>query len=140
VPEVRAEPSRIPDVPAVEPVAPAASGAPQVLALRTRAWGSYVYVQGEVFDLDTEVVVVSIWSPDDAVLQVRTVSMPGGSTAFRIGPNDRFQLAFEVTGLAAREVAYVHANAYNRIGMPIASARQGLVPAVDPGWWRGEGS
>ena len=122
------------------PAAPAAGETSALLDLRTRAWGPYVYVQGDVFDIDAKVVVVSIWGPDDVVLQVRTVSMPGGSTAFRLGPNDRFQLAFNVAGIAAQQVAYVQANAYNRIGLPIASARQHLSPAVDPGWWRGEGS
>lgn len=143
-PAAHAAPTRGRDVAANRaipvPTAVATLEASPTLDIRTRAWGPYVYVQGDVFDLDTEVVVVSIWSPDDAVLQVRTVSMPGGSTAFRLGPNDRFQLAFEVGGIAAQEVAYVQANAYNGVGLPIASARQHLSPAVDPGWWRGEGT
>ena len=119
---------------------PPAMSNPRSLAIQTRAWGPYVYVQGDVFSGDTELVVVSIWNVDEQVIQVRAISMPGGSTAFRTGGNDRFQLAFEVAGTAAREVAYVVANAYNRVGLPIGSARQGLNPAVDPGWWRGEGA
>jgi hypothetical protein len=110
------------------------------LAIHTRAWGPYVYVQGDVAEGSTVLVVVSIRDADGEVLQVTSLTMPYPTTAAPVDGRDRFRMAFDVSGTAAKEVALVVANAYDRAGVPIATVRQRLSPAVDPGWWRGEGA
>ena len=109
-----------------------------LLTLHTRAWGRFVFVHGEVFTRSAEVVIVSIRNGEGQTLDSQTVSMPGGSTALRLGASDRFQLAFEVEGTAASTVSYVLANAYDHEGTPIAAERQSLDPPFDPGYWRSE--
>ncbi|HET9852562.1 MAG TPA: hypothetical protein VFP56_08680 [Candidatus Limnocylindrales bacterium] len=126
--------SRMIDVPAVREVPPPAFvpvpvSAP-LLDLAASTSEGRVFVHGDVFTRDAVVVIVSIADAAEDVLDVRSVDMPGGSTAFRLGPNERFLEAFEVEGWPATQVAWVMANAYDKFGMIIASAREALSPAI----------
>jgi hypothetical protein len=123
-------------VPAAGPTAAAPAGS--VLILHTRAWGRYLFVNADVLTFDAAVVIISTFDSSDEVVDIRSIDMPNGSRAMRLGASDRFQLAFEVDGLAAAEIAYVQANAYDRIGRLFASERQNVIPPSDPGWWRSE--
>ena len=132
--------TRMIDVPAVREIPPQAFvpvpvSAP-LLELAATASGRSVYVHGDVFTRDAVVVIVSIADAADDVLEVRSVDMPGGSTAFRIGPNERFLEAFQVERWPSTQVAWVMANAYDQFGTIIASAREAL-PSADQGRWPG---
>jgi hypothetical protein len=117
------------EVPPSLPGQVAASG--RLLDLRATASGDTVLVHGDVFTLDAAVIVVSIADAADEVLEVRSVDMPGGSTAFRIGANDRFLEAFEIEGWPAARAASVTADAYDSLGLIIASARTSVRPSAD---------
>ncbi|HXG26186.1 MAG TPA: hypothetical protein VNL94_04940 [Candidatus Binatia bacterium] len=106
------------------------------LEITSRALAGYVIVHGDVLTYDAEIVVVSIRDRQNRILGVQTVDMPKGSTAFRTGANDRFQIAFDLGDQPVATVAYVVANAYDRTGRQIATDRQSLFPADDPTWGR----
>ena len=72
------------------------------------------------------VVVFSIVEGRNRFVQLRTVDMPGGSTAFRLGGNDRFDLVFDLPTVLHSKDAWVSANAYDLTGNIIARARTAL--------------
>lgn len=95
------------------------------IAFHARVLGRQLYVNGDVFTLQADSVVVSVGDLQGRTFQRRTLDLPGGSTAFRLGPNDRFDVAFGLEGWTA-EVAWVTATAYDRAGSPLATVRQSL--------------
>ncbi len=112
-------------------------GSPPI-AFHARVLGRQLYVNGDVFTLQADIVVVSVGDLQGRTFQRRALDLPGGSTAFRLGPNDRFDVAFELEGWTA-EVAWVTATAYDRAGSPLATVRQSLAiptgsPIVEYGW------
>jgi len=115
------------DAPTIREIPPAAEGpgvaTGPLLDLDARSSGGTLFVNGDVFTRNAVLVIVSIADAAEKVLEVRSLDMPGGSTAFRIGANDRFLAAFDVERLPARQVVWVTANAYDRFGMVVASAR-----------------
>lgn len=133
--------TRMIDVPAVREIPPQAfvpvPVSPRLLDLAATGSGPSVYVHGDVFTRDAVVVIVSIADAADDVLEVRSVDMPGGSTAFRIGANERFLEAFRVERWPSTQVAWVMANAYDQFGTIIASARVALPSSGDHGRWPG---
>jgi hypothetical protein len=133
--------TRMIDVPAVREIPPHGFApvpvSPPLLELAATTSGRSVYVHGDVFTRDAVVVIVSIADAADDVLEVRSVDMPGGSTAFRTAPNERFLEAFQVDSWPSTQVAWVRANAYDQFGMIIASAREPLPLSPDHGRWRG---
>jgi hypothetical protein len=96
---------------------------PLLLALDAQATGGLLFVHGDVYTRGAMLVVVSVADQDHRTLDVRSINMPGGSTAFRTGPNDRFSLAIPLTLTAAKQPAWVLADAYDHNGAIIASAR-----------------
>lgn len=96
-----------------------------LLAIDARMAGRRLFLSGEVFTPDAFIVFVTIGDLDDNTLEVRSVDMPGGSTAFRLGANDRFDLTFEMDAWPTA-AAWATATAFDRTGYPIESVRQAL--------------
>ena len=94
-----------------------------LLALDVQASGGMLFVHGDVYTRGAMLVVVSVSDADYHTLDVRSLNMPGGSTAFRTGPNDRFSLAIQVDDGPSRQPAWVRVDAYDRYGGMLASAR-----------------
>jgi hypothetical protein len=80
-----------------------------------------------VFSLDAFIVVVSL-EDRGRVTATRTVSMPGGSTAFLTGANPRFDVLFDLPADAAPGSIWVRANTYDSHGDLVASMREPLGP------------
>ncbi len=99
-----------PEVPA-QPTAP-----PQYMALDVRPAGSLLFVHGDVFSLDVREVVVTIQDNSGGLVTTRTVQLQGGSTAFRLGANARFDTLFEIPDELMSDGVSVHADAYDSRG------------------------
>jgi hypothetical protein len=103
---------------------------PLLLAVDAEASDGLLFVHGDVYTRAAMLVVVSIADGQHRTIDVRSVNMPGGSTALRTGPNDRFSLAIPVSPATAAP-AWVWADAYDHNGAIIASARVQIgVPAT----------
>jgi hypothetical protein len=96
-----------------------------LLAMDARTSGRLLFVHGDVFTRAAVAVVVTVSVADgrNRTLNIRSVDMPGGSTAFRTSPNDRFFLTFELGDSPTMHPAWVMANAYDERGSIIATAR-----------------
>lgn len=94
-----------------------------LLAVEANASDGLVFVHGDVYTRGASFVVVSISDEQHRTLDVRALNMPGGSTAFRTGPNDRFSVAFRLLDPLSTQPAWVSAEAYDRGGAIIATAR-----------------
>jgi hypothetical protein len=92
-PTLRAEPVMSPRL--REPLTEPSSGASALIKLEVRPDGGHLFVHGEVFSNRIRVVVVSLRDAGGGAADIRTVTMPGGSTAFRIGSVDRFDVLFD---------------------------------------------
>jgi hypothetical protein len=106
------------------------SSAAPLLALDAQASGGMLFIHGDVYTRGAMLVVVSVSDDDYHTLDVRSLNMPGGSTAFRTGPNDRFSLAIQLDDAPSRQPAWVRVDAYDHYGGMIASARASVEPAT----------
>jgi hypothetical protein len=100
-----------------------------IMAVDPRPAGSHLFIHGDVFSLDVIVVTVSLEDADGTVTAMRSVRLQGGSTAFRLGPNARFDVRFDVPDELMGEGVWVRANAYDARGQTIGSFR---IPVVRP--------
>jgi hypothetical protein len=99
----------------------AGSTAP-LLVVDAKADAASVFVQGDVYTIGADFVVVALQDVGYRTIDVRRVQMPGGSTAMRTGPNDRFSLLFQVKGPFDPRSAWVTAVALDDAGDLVASA------------------
>jgi hypothetical protein len=72
-------------------IAPRAGG---IMSVDVRPAGSHLFIHGELFSLDVTRVSVSVEDALGHVAAKRTVEVPGGSTAFRLGAVPRFDVHF----------------------------------------------
>jgi hypothetical protein len=100
---------------------------PDILELDLRPAGGDLFVHGEVFSLSVVVVIVSIEDNLGHASDVQSVKLQGGSTAFRLGPNARFDVRFEVPEEDMGEGLWVQANGYDFRGRIIESVRQPVI-------------
>ncbi len=110
--------------------APPPTARPEILALDVRPAGSSLVVHGQVFSLAVDVVVVSVEDPSGVVTSSEAVSLPGGSTAFRIGAYDRFFVRFEVPDEIIADGLWIAADAYDVDGAPLVRIRQAVGAAA----------
>lgn len=99
---------------------------PVLLTLDARATARHLFVHGDVFSLDATLVIVSIADAAGHVVEERSLDLPGGSTAFRLGANDRFDAQFPLDGPIGIDERWLEARAYDRFGETIASVRRPL--------------
>jgi hypothetical protein len=95
--------------------------APALLQVEASPNGTHVFVNGDVFSMAAFRVELSL-EAGGTVTATRSVSMPGGSTAFLTGANPRFQVQFDVP--AEVGALWVNAIAYDVAGVVVASLRQ----------------
>jgi hypothetical protein len=98
-----------------------ATPAPQYMALDVRPAGSLLFVHGDVFSIDVREVVVTIQDSTGTLVTTRTVRLQGGSTAFRLGANARFDTLFEIPDELMGDGVSVHADAYDGRGRIVAA-------------------
>jgi hypothetical protein len=103
------------------------SAAVKLLQLDLRPDERHLFVHGDVFSLDAFIVVVSL-EDRGTVTASRTVSMPGGSTAFLTGANPRFDVLFDLPPDAAPGSIWIRANTYDSHGDLVASVREPMRP------------
>ena len=101
---------------------------PPLLALDAQASAGLVFVHGDVYTRGASYVVVRL-ANDAGTLDLRALDMPGGSTAFRTGPNDRFSVSFQLIDPLEKPALWVFADAYDHNGAIIATARAAVGPA-----------
>ncbi len=113
----------------------------RLLAIDARIADGLLTLRGDVFTPLAEVVVIAVGDVAGRSTEVRSIEMPGGSTAFRLGASDRFDVRFEID--ASADLVWVDATAYDATGNRLDSVRQSLattfghdrVPSVvDYGW------
>ncbi len=112
------------------PRVPPPAAVTELLQLDLRSDERRVFVHGDVFSLDAFIVVVSL-EDRGRVTVTRTVSMPGGSTAFLTGANPRFDVLFDLPADAAPGSIWVRANTYDSHGDLVASMREPLGPVTE---------
>lgn len=118
-------------------IGPSRTGPPgqpaEVLHVDPRPAGSHLFVHGEVFSLNVVVVVVSLEDASGNVADLQSVKLQGGSTAFLLGPNARFDALFNVPDELMGEGLWVHANAYDTYGRILDAVQQPVIaPILDP--------
>ena len=75
------------------------TGEPSVthlLAIEARLTGGQLALHGDVFSPKADIVVIAVGDVAGRSTEVRSIELPGGSTAFRLGANDRFDVAFDI--------------------------------------------
>ena len=103
-----------------------------LVQLDLRPAGSRLFVHGDVYSLKVTVVVLSIEDAAGHVAAVRSMHLQGGSTAFRLGANTRFDALFDVPDELMGEGLWVRANAYDTKGRIIDAQQEPVVaPVVD---------
>ena len=85
-------------------------------------------MHGDVFSTAVVNVVVSLEDSAGSVVDSRSASVPGGSTAFRLGPNPRFDVRFDVPDELMADGLWIRANAFNAGGTSIGTTREPVVP------------
>ncbi len=113
----------------------------RLLAIDARITGGLLILRGDVFTPLAEVVVIAVGDVAGRSTEVRSIEMPGGSTAFRLGANDRFDVTFAIDAIG--EAVWIDATAYDAVGNRLDRVRHSLatgfghhrVPSVvDYGW------
>ena len=104
-------------------VTPGRTGRP-LLTIDAQRSDGLVFVHGDVFTRRAVNVVVVLTVADgrNRTITVQSVGIPGGSTAFRLGANERFDTTFHLPASPTMQPTTVSASAYDDAGAVIASA------------------
>ena len=86
-----------------------------------QADGRYVFVHGEVYSSRVVEVVVALQNRAGRTKDARRVHLPAGSTAFRIGAVDRFEVQFERPTSRIDASVTIEIVCYDETGEPIAT-------------------
>lgn len=132
-PAIAAEGSRVtprPSRTARSTLVPGPTGPVGLVELDVRPAGSHLFVHGEVYSLDIIVVTVAIEDAAGHVSDVESVRLQGGSTAFRLGANARFDVRFDVPDEVMGEGLWVQSNAYDFNGRTIDVQRAPVLYAL----------
>jgi len=91
-------------------------GAAQLMDLDVRPAGSHLFIHGDVFSLDVARVTVRLKDSAGRVAATKSVDIPGGSTAFRIGSVPRFDVDFALADEVHADGYVVSATALDSAG------------------------
>ena len=100
------------------------AGAAQLIDLDIRPAGSHLFIHGDVFSLDVARVTVRIEDSAGHVAATRSVDIPGGSTAFRIGSVPRFDVHFALADEIQADGYVVSATALDSAGHRLTTLLQ----------------
>jgi hypothetical protein len=105
----------------------ALGGGARYMELAIRPAGGDLFIHGDVFSLEVARVSVRLEDPAGNVAATRSVDIPGGSTAFRIGSVPRFEVHFTL-GDDAQAVGFmISATALDSAGRRLTTLLQ-LIP------------
>lgn len=104
----------------------------QVIDLAIRPDGSDLFIHGGVFSLDVARVTVRLDDPSGNVAATKSVDIPGGSTAFRIGAVPRFDVHFLLATGVQADTFMISAVAIDSTGRRLMTLLQPIPRSVDP--------
>jgi hypothetical protein len=99
--------------------------------LDVRPAGGDLFIHGDVFSLDVARVTVTLEDSAGNVAATRSVDIPGGSTAFRIGSVPRFDVHFTLGEEAQADGFMVSATALDSAGRRLTTLLQLVARSVD---------
>jgi hypothetical protein len=106
--------------------------AAQLMDLAIRPAGPDLFVHGDVFSLDVARVTVRLEDSSGDAAQTKSVDIPGGSTAFRIGAVPRFDVHFLLATEVQADGFIVSATALDAAGRSLTTLLQQIPRSVDP--------
>ena len=106
--------------------------AAQLMDLAIRPAGPDLFVHGDVFSLDVARVTIRLEDSSGDVAQTKSVDIPGGSTAFRIGAVPRFDVHFLLATEVQADGFMVSATALDAAGRSLTTLLQHIPRSVDP--------
>lgn len=89
--------------------------------------GRRLFVHGDVFSLAVSRVVVSIGDGSGEVAATSSIPIQGGSTAFRLGPNARFDAQFDAPHELTAARLWVRADVYDSGGRMLEGVVQPML-------------
>ena len=99
---------------------------PETLRLDVRLDGQHVFIHGSVLIQDVASIRLSLKEESGRTAERATVSVPGGSTAFRLGPETRFDSYMRLPDHLVGVPAWIEARAYLATGERVATARSAV--------------
>ena len=106
-------------------------GSAQFIDLDIRPAGSHLFIHGDVFSLDVARVTVRLEDSAGNVAATKSVDIPGGSTAFRIGAVPRFDVHFLLADEVQADGFMVSATALDSGGRRLATLLQLVARSPD---------
>jgi len=103
------------------PGGPDGGGTAQLIDLEIRPAGSHLFIHGDVFSLDVARVTVRLEDAAGHVAAAKSVDIPGGSTAFRIGSVPRFDVHFALADEIQADGYLVSATALDSAGQRLTT-------------------
>lgn len=128
-----ARPSRPPPSASIQLPGPSGGrpGPSQVIDLDVRPAGSHLFIHGDVFSLDVVRVTVRLEDSAGNIAATRSVDIPGGSTAFRIGAVPRFDVHFVLADEIQADGFVVSATALDSAGHRLTTLLQLVARSTD---------
>jgi hypothetical protein len=107
------------------------AGSPPFIDLDIRPAGSHLFIHGDVFSLDVVRVTVRLEDTAGNVAATKSVDIPGGSTAFRIGAVPRFDVHFLLADEVQADGFMVSVTALDSGGQRLTTMLQIVVRVPD---------
>lgn len=107
------------------------AGSARFIDLEIRPAGSHLFIHGDVFSLDVVRVTVRLEDTAGNVAATKSVDIPGGSTAFRIGAVPRFDVHFLLADEVQADGFMVSATALDAGGHRLTTLLQLVARAPD---------
>lgn len=108
------------------PQRPRRTDGPDLLRLDVRRDGRHLFVHGTVLSENVVSIVMSLQDATGRAAKWATVSLPGGSTAFRLGAENRFDTYIRIPDELVGQPTWIQASAYTAIGRRIGTARNAI--------------
>lgn len=105
---------------------PRRTDGPDLLSLDVRRDGSHLFVHGTVLSENVVSIVMSVQDATSRAVKWATLSLPGGSTAFRLGAQTRFDAYIRIPEELVGQPTWIQANAYTAIGRRVGTARNAI--------------
>ena len=104
----------------------------QPIGFDVRSAGSHLFIHGDVFSLAVSRVLVKLEDLTGHVADTRSVDVPGGSTAFRLGAVSRFDVHFFLPDEVQADGFVVSATALDSAGHRLTTVEERILRAAVP--------